>query len=150
MSGMAMSEIYLDMTFDAGHRIVGHEGKCARLHGHTYRVEIRAAGPVRGIGFVTDFGDLKEIVNRWDHKMLLWNADPWAIWDRSVTVVAGESEAVPGIIRLPFNPTAENMAQHLAEEILIGCDLLSVGVTLWETSKCSATAILEKATVMDK
>jgi 6-pyruvoyl-tetrahydropterin synthase len=25
------------MTFDAAHRVLRHESKCASLHGHTYR-----------------------------------------------------------------------------------------------------------------
>lgn len=143
---MIVSEIYLEMTFDAGHRIVGHKGKCARLHGHTYRVEIRATGPVQEPGFVVDFGDIKDKVNEWDHKLLVWENDPmfieldWGIYDTKDV----------GIHYVPFNPTAENMADHLAQELLHGFDLLSVLVTLWETPKASATAMLEKDSVMLK
>lgn len=50
------SEITLLHSIDTGHRIVGHEGKCARLHGHTYRMEILMRGPVKGIGFVVVTG----------------------------------------------------------------------------------------------
>ncbi len=28
------------LTFDAAHRILGHPGKCAYLHGRTYRLEV--------------------------------------------------------------------------------------------------------------
>ena len=41
-------EIFREFTFEAAHRLThvpeGH--KCARLHGHSYRVEIHVAGPV--------------------------------------------------------------------------------------------------------
>ena len=31
-------------SFDASHQLVGHFGKCANLHGHTYKVEVSLAG----------------------------------------------------------------------------------------------------------
>lgn len=129
-------EISYEMTFDAGHRIVGHKGKCARLHGHTYKVSIFAAGSVHEPGFVVDFGDLKDIVNEWDHRMLLWNQDP--LYDP-------ESEHFwtdEGVVFLTFNPTAEHMAQHLAERIYEEFGLISIIVELWETPKCMARHVI--------
>ncbi|MFQ5828699.1 MAG: 6-pyruvoyl tetrahydropterin synthase family protein [Candidatus Methylomirabilia bacterium] len=29
-----------EFTLDAAHRIPGHAGKCAYLHGHTYRLQV--------------------------------------------------------------------------------------------------------------
>ena len=125
------SIIGYEMTFDAGHRIVGHKGKCARLHGHTYRVAFTVAGQVREPGFVVDFGDLKDVVNEWDHRMLLWDEDPWYM----STQLTHEDY---GIIRVPFNPTAENMAHHLAQRVLDQFHVHWVELELWETPKCSA------------
>jgi len=128
-------EISYEMTFDAGHRIVGHKGKCARLHGHTYKVHIMASGSVHEPGFVVDFGDLKDIVNIWDHKMLLWSQDP----------VFEDLEPMwgnLGIVRLDFNPTAEHMAQHLAERIYEEFGLIGIMVELWETPKCMARYVI--------
>lgn len=55
-------EIYREFTFEAAHRLpnvrAGH--KCARLHGHSYRVELRVDGEVDPVtGWVMDFADLK-------------------------------------------------------------------------------------------
>ena len=52
-------EIFCEVTFEAAHRLpnvpAGH--KCARLHGHSYRAEIRVEGPVgEDTGWVMDFG----------------------------------------------------------------------------------------------
>lgn len=54
--------IFREFTFEAAHRLPqvpsGH--KCARLHGHSYRVEVHVEGPVGDAsGWVQDFGDLK-------------------------------------------------------------------------------------------
>lgn len=133
-------EISLEMTFDAGHRIVGHKGKCARLHGHTYKAHIMVAGEIQDPGFVVDFGDIKDLVNEWDHRLLLWDQDPLAL----VTFLSDDTpvETSEGVIRLPYNPTAELMAADLAYKIkarfLNNVD--RVMVELWETPKSMARA----------
>src|SRR5882724_7285123 len=55
-------EIFREFTFEAAHRLphVPHGHKCARLHGHSYRVTVHVEGPVEpDTGWVMDFGDLK-------------------------------------------------------------------------------------------
>ena len=131
-------EISLTMTFDAGHRIVGHKGKCARLHGHTYKVHILCQGKVKDPGFVVDFGDIKDLVNEWDHQMLLWIDDP--LWGPQGNPNKREQLLGSfGCLCLAFNPTAENMAAYLAKKIVRTFGLISTQVTLWETPNCSAT-----------
>ena len=70
-------EIFKEFTFEAAHRLPnvppGH--KCARLHGHSFRVEIHVAGPVgEKSGWVMDFSELKEafapLHARLDHQFL--------------------------------------------------------------------------------
>jgi len=131
------SEISLEMTFDAAHRIVGHKGKCARLHGHTYKVHIMVAGSVEPPGFVVDFGDIKSLVNQWDHMTLLWDQDPLIL----TTEHADDMDDF-GVVRLSFNPTAELMAADLAYRIQrIFPNLKKVMVELWETPKSMARAL---------
>jgi 6-pyruvoyltetrahydropterin/6-carboxytetrahydropterin synthase len=130
-----MHEIYLETTFDAGHRVVGHKGKCANLHGHTYRVQILAeSNALVGPGFVVDFGDLKDVVNEWDHKLLLWEED--RVHHLFPTLLDLERE---GVLLLPFNPTAESMAEYLAKRLVHKFVLTSCQVTVWETPKASAS-----------
>lgn len=133
------SEIMTEMTFDAGHRIVGHKGKCARLHGHTYRARITCQGEVTDPGFVADFGDIKEMINTWDHRFLLWDEDPF--WQELGGVIPDVMETY-GLVNVPFNPTAEHMAYYLASWLKLELNLDSVTVELWETpnSKARATA----------
>lgn len=70
-------EIYREFTFEAAHRLpnvpAGH--KCARLHGHSYRVEIHVQGePDETTGWVLDFGDISRafqpLHDQLDHRYL--------------------------------------------------------------------------------
>lgn len=70
-------EIYKEFTFEAAHRLpnvpAGH--KCARLHGHSFRVRVTVVGPVdTWTGWVMDYGDIKTVVapihERLDHRYL--------------------------------------------------------------------------------
>jgi 6-pyruvoyltetrahydropterin/6-carboxytetrahydropterin synthase len=107
-----MYEIELTHTIDTGHRIVGHQGKCARVHGHTYTITVQLeSARLIEPGFVLDFGDIKGVLDMWDHRTLLWTEDElWATLCR-----AEQMPTLLGFISVPFNPTAENMARHLAE-----------------------------------
>ena len=55
-------EIFKAFTFEAAHRLpnVPEGHKCARLHGHSFHVEIHVSGPIGAeTGWVMDFADLK-------------------------------------------------------------------------------------------
>jgi 6-pyruvoyltetrahydropterin/6-carboxytetrahydropterin synthase len=128
-----------------GHRVVGHEGKCQFLHGHNYRFHFFCqAAKTDEVGRVIDFGVIKATLcewleKNWDHKLLLWIDDPMCTTfeDLRETYVA-----------VPFNPTAENMARYMVEEIgpvLLGMYAVRlVRVTVEETAKCSATYEVNK------
>lgn len=63
------------LYFEAAHRNVGGEPAQQRLHGHSYRVEILAAGPTDdAVGWVVDFSEMKRlfmpIYDRLDHAYL--------------------------------------------------------------------------------
>ena len=123
-----------------GHRVFQHESKCAHLHGHNYRVNFTCeAEELDNIGRVIDFSDMKSrlcmwLEDNWDHKTLIWENDPWA-------KVLPEID--PTIVIVPFNPTAENIAQHLVEVIgpqqLAGTGIKLVHCDVEETRKCSAS-----------
>ncbi|HEY5155689.1 MAG TPA: 6-carboxytetrahydropterin synthase QueD [Acidimicrobiales bacterium] len=54
-------ELFKEFSFEAAHRLPNVEAshKCARLHGHSFRVEVQVTGEV-GVdtGWVMDFADL--------------------------------------------------------------------------------------------
>ena len=62
-------------SFEAAHQLPWHSGKCRRLHGHTYRLEVSVEGALGDDGIVLDFEDLaavvrREVVDRYDHRYL--------------------------------------------------------------------------------
>lgn len=59
--------IYKEFHFEAAHTLPNHDGKCRRLHGHSFigRVYVKGtalidAGPKRGM--IMDYGDLKQFI----------------------------------------------------------------------------------------
>lgn len=142
--------------FSCGHRVHGHEGKCALLHGHNYRVtfSIRAA-ELDAVGRVLDFSVIKErlciwLEENWDHRFLAWESDPLIV---SLTARAyatdkhGELDVVcsmlqESLVLVPFNPTAENMALYLMQQVgpkqLEGTGAELIHVIVEETRKCRA------------
>ncbi|MFC8044269.1 6-carboxytetrahydropterin synthase QueD [Nocardia sp. NPDC057353] len=55
-------EIFREFRFEAAHRLpnVPEGHKCARLHGHSYRVQVHLQGEIDpDSGWFMDFGDLK-------------------------------------------------------------------------------------------
>lgn len=140
---MITAERYHDIS--CGHRVVGHEGKCRFLHGHNYRIHfVVAAEQLDSIGRVVDFSIIKEKLCLWlednyDHKFLIWSEDPMLL---DLQKIADES-----LVITPFNPTAENIAKYLVEEVgplqLKGYNCRLINCRVEETQKCSASYSLQ-------
>jgi 6-pyruvoyltetrahydropterin/6-carboxytetrahydropterin synthase len=128
-------------TFCAGHRLVGHEGKCQNLHGHNYAMEIYVTGNQQDeIGRILDFKLLKQRVKGWideywDHTFILWDQD-----ENGLSAI--RSSQPHRIYELPSNPTAENMAIHFLEKIcpviLKDTGAVAFKVRLWESEETCA------------
>jgi len=70
-----MYTIAVQAHYDAAHLLRDYEGKCARMHGHRYVVEVALqTEEVGSKGMSYDFGDLKghlkELAGRFDHQNL--------------------------------------------------------------------------------
>lgn len=137
------AERYHDFSY--GHRVYQHESKCAHLHGHNGRVHflIEPDDGLDRIGRVLDFSVIKTLLcdwleEMWDHKFLIWAEDPWA------RALVGVDSTV---VVVPFNPTAENMARYLVEEVapirLAGTGCKLIACRFEETRKCAASFIKE-------
>ncbi len=135
----------VEFAFDAAHRILGHAGKCAWLHGHTYRIQVSVEADVLDrLGMVMDFDDLKALVEkhviaRWDHAALFREDDPLV-----PAIVRVQAEAPQKIITFPQNPTAEILARTAFEAL---APVLPAGVRLtrlvvWESPTSASEVAL--------
>lgn len=105
-----------ETSFDAAHRLFDYTGKCARLHGHTWKVRIELAGDVKPDGMVTDFNNIKALlavtVDKYDHQDLT---------------------------QFFSQPTCENIATRIFNETVDELyrqglkDLALVSITVWES-----------------
>lgn len=133
------------IEFDAAHRVVDHESKCKNLHGHRYAIEATfEAAALDTLGRVIDFGEIRSILGQWidenwDHTTILWEKDK-----ELGEVIAGKTGQ--RIFYMPANPTAENMAEYLLNEIIPflfnGKGVVCTRVLLQETPNCSVTVSL--------
>lgn len=134
------------IKFCAGHRLYEHGGKCEHFHGHNYVADIFVTSDqVDSVGRVLDFSDLKArtkgwIDENWDHSFLVYEKDTNAI-------EALEAVKPSRLFKLPYNPTAENMATYLLEvmcpKVLEGSGAKATKVRIWETEESFAEASVE-------
>lgn len=94
-----MFEIKVEAEFEAAHRIVNYPGKCDRLHGHNWKVELTITGKTLDeLGMLIDFkaakAALKKVTDQLDHRFL--------------------NELEPFCT---MNPTAENIARYIYQEL---------------------------------
>ena len=76
-------ELSCSFEFDYAHRIKGHEGKCANLHGHrgtaVLGFKLYPGEKLDHLGMLADYADLKrfwkERFDQWDHACLVGKED---------------------------------------------------------------------------
>jgi 6-pyruvoyltetrahydropterin/6-carboxytetrahydropterin synthase len=140
-------ELTAEYAFHAAHRILGHPGKCAYLHGHTYRIEVTvSAASLDRLGMVIDFDDLRAIVkkavaDRWDHATLLSSRDPLAA---AISLV--QPEAPEKVVRLEGNPTVELLTREAWEAVrqTLPSGLTLERVVIRESPTCSSSISRKK------
>ena len=107
-----MYTIAVQAHYDSAHLLRDYEGKCARLHGHRYVVEVALRTPEVGTsGMAYDFSDLKrhleELADRFDHQNLN-EVPPFTEMESTA-----ENQA-----RYFFDEMKRRLPEHLAEGLL--------------------------------
>ena len=101
MNPIKKYKVSIERDIAVAHQLIHHKGKCHNLHGHNLKVivEITASNLIAdgsSKGMVIDFGDVKRLIDKYDHKYL--------------------NDEVPEWMR--DQPTAERLSEMLALEIV--------------------------------
>ncbi len=117
-------QIRKHFRFEAAHVLPFHSGKCSRMHGHSYRLDVAIRGPIQtdgaAKGMIEDFDTIKQIV-------------------RQHVIDVLDHQTLNDFIE---NPTAEHIvlwAWRALEGPLPGLDEL----VLWETA--NSCAVLQRS-----
>ena len=116
-------ELVVKTDFGAAHFLRQYRGKCERLHGHNWKLDIYfSADRLNADSMIIDFVEAKAVIRqaieKYDHYHL---------------------NEVPPFDQL--NPTSENIARVLCEEIqaLLPQGVRVTRLTAWESDRCGAT-----------
>jgi 6-pyruvoyltetrahydropterin/6-carboxytetrahydropterin synthase len=116
-----MIRVTKEFTFEMAHALLGYDGSCKYVHGHSYGLSVTVIGkPIKNdsdpkLGMVIDFGDLKKIVretviNEFDHALVINSKSPMGQLKNS-------NEMFDKVILVDFQPTSENLVSFYAERI---------------------------------
>ncbi len=119
-----MFELMIETLFSSAHQLRGYKGKCERVHGHNWKVQVYVlAERLNEIDITIDFHDLKkmtdEIVGQLDHSFL--------------------NDIFPFTEK---NPSSENIAKWIYDSLrkrIDNDDISLSAVTVWESETASAT-----------
>lgn len=137
-----------NIKFCAAHRLHKYKGACANIHGHNYIAEIHVeVEQLDSLGMAVDFKLLKETIGEWidenwDHALLFHKDD--SNLNDLLGYICADGETFKHF-KMPYNPTAENMAKYLLETVNSlfihhnGFRILKVRI--WETDTSYAEAI---------
>lgn len=123
-----MYELIVRTRFAAAHSLRDYDGPCARLHGHTWQVEVTIKGrQLDRRGMLVDFKEIKtgvkKIIEQLDHQNL--------------------NDLEPFRDRGEDNPTAENLARYIYCKLKMEIanperDVQIAMVRVWESPDASA------------
>ncbi|MBN1165566.1 MAG: 6-carboxytetrahydropterin synthase [Methanospirillaceae archaeon] len=132
-----ITRIYKEVFFEATHRLQSYPGKCARLHGHQWRVEVWIKGTVnKDTGILLDYNCIKEIINPFDHQVILSDTDP----------MADAIRPFHEVITTPSEPSSEHIAWIIASlidkyAVGHGSDARVEKIRVWESIGCYAELV---------
>ena len=116
---MSTIRITKEFQFEMAHALIGHNGPCKNIHGHSYKLDVTVLGSVKvgtsdsDEGMVVDFSVIKKIVkelivDEYDHSLVL---------NEKMNIDQTQFNFMNKLIIVPFQPTCELLLIHYAELI---------------------------------
>ncbi len=142
---MSKIRITKEFTFETGHALYGHDGKCKNIHGHSYKLSVTVLGnPVLDFndpkfGMIMDFSDLKkivkeEIVDRFDHATIFNKNTP------HIELANNLKSLGHNVVLVDYQPTSEMLVTDFADKIKnrLPKNIKLFSLKLRETASCYA------------
>lgn len=142
---MSKIRITKEFTFETGHALYGHDGKCKNIHGHSYKLSVTVLGnPVSDsndpkFGMIMDFSDLKkivkeEIVDRFDHATIFNKNTP------HIDLANNLKSLGHNVVLVDYQPTSEMLVTDFADKIKnsLPKNIKLFSLKLRETASCYA------------
>lgn len=147
-----MNIITKTMYTETGHRLVDYPGKCAHLHGHSYKWTVAmSCETLDELGMVADFGILKHIMKShigiYDHAFILCEMDPLIkgkTWDQVMDMLRATNGERPRVFITEYNPTAENLAREVFDSM--AHSMRTIDLNLRPTVRLEYVEVQETAT----
>jgi 6-pyruvoyltetrahydropterin/6-carboxytetrahydropterin synthase len=106
-------KIAKEFTWEMGHRLSFHKGKCKNLHGHSYKCMIELTGDPDANGMVMDYFDMKTIIepiiDNFDHAFMVYEND--------FEVIEALEKLNSRKVVVEFETTAENICLYILKRI---------------------------------
>jgi 6-pyruvoyltetrahydropterin/6-carboxytetrahydropterin synthase len=142
---MSKIRITKQFSFETGHALYGHDGKCKNIHGHSYRLNVTLFGtPITDdsspkFGMIMDFSDLKKIVKEavvtpFDHATIFNKNTPHS------KLAEDLKSSGHKVVLVNYQPTSEMLVIDFAERIKkrLPANIHLHALKLRETASCYA------------
>lgn len=108
-------------SFEMAHALMGHDGPCKNIHGHSYKLRVTLKGKALSEsghpkdGMIIDFSELKAMINEavikvYDHALVLNSA----AYNDEIELL---SKQYARVILVPFQPSCENLIVEMKNKI---------------------------------
>ena len=139
-----------EVTFDSAHMLSNYQGKCANLHGHTYKLQVSIRAPLQSKGneecMVMDFNNLKNVIdtitNAFDHAIIFSDAAHRGEAENALMAWAN-TYGMAYVVILTGKSTSEGIAAEIKTRLsccMSNIRLPDITVCVWETPTSFAEA----------
>lgn len=129
----------VDHSTSTAHRLTHYDGVCNRMHGHnmSWDVKLFVDVPDTQDAMAIDFKDVSDVLDQYDHAVLLNEEDPMVeAFQASQEAAKTQVEELMGdVYWFDRDPTTEVLSNHVKKQLEEKPNVLEAQVTVYETEK---------------